>query len=168
MDGSKRNDPLKDATTMVLDDDRTLVIERTFRAAPRLVFEAWTNAAIVKKWWAPKSRGVSVTECSADVTVGGKYRYVLQLPDASLIAFSGVYKEVEPHTRLVYTQVFEQIPGAEVLVTIAFHDRGDKTHLVSTEVYPSAEARAAAIAAGMESGMRETMNQLDDLVAALV
>jgi len=158
---------MKDTTTMLLDGERSLVISRTFRAPPRLVFDAWTKAEHVKKWWAPLSRGVTIAECSADVREGGRYRYVLRLPDESTVAFSGAYREVSPYTRLVYTQLFEPIPGAEVLVTVAFEDLGERTRLVSTEVYPSADARAAALAAGMEPGMRETMDQLDDLVASM-
>lgn len=168
MDGSKGNEPMKKhQTTMVLEGDLCLVVERTFRAPPRMVFEAWTRAEHVKRWWAPKSRGVTIAECTADPSPGGKYRYVLRLPDGALIAFSGEYREVLPHTRIVYTQIFEAYPDAAVVVTVTLEDLGDETRLVSREEYPSADARTAALSAGMEPGMRETLEQLDDLVASM-
>jgi uncharacterized protein YndB with AHSA1/START domain len=159
---------VKNQTSMELVSDREIVIARTFNGPARIVFDAWTRPELVRRWWAPKSHGVSVAECDADVRVGGKYRYVLRRDTGDEFAFSGEYREVTPHTRLVYTQIFE--PYAEagaVMVTVTFEERGGKTHLVSNEIYPSAEAREAALSAGMEHGMRETMDQLDELVASL-
>ena len=131
------------------------------------VYEAWTNAELVARWWAPRSLGVSVVSCEADVRVGGKYRYVLQNRDGSEIAFSGEYTELTPYSRIVYTQVFEGYPGPAMTITITLEEHGGKTRLVAHEVYPSAEARDAALGSGMEHGMRETMDQLDELVASL-
>lgn len=155
-------------TTMELKGDRELVMERTFNGPPRIVFEAFTKAEHVRRWWAPKSLGVSVVGCDADVRPGGKYRYVLRLDGGGEIAFSGEYIEVTPPSRLVYTQIFE--PDAEsgaAIVTVTFEERQGKTHLVSTELYPSKEVREAALATGMEHGAREAMDQLDELVASL-
>lgn len=159
---------MSDATTMELKSDREIVIARVFRAPAKLVFEAWTNADLVRQWWAPRSRGVEMVECTADVRIGGKYRYVLRHGQDSF-AFSGSYTEIHPSSRLVYTQIFEAFPGPPVIITVTFEDRPDgKTQLVSHELYPDAQTREAALASGMESGMRETMNQLDDMVASLV
>jgi uncharacterized protein YndB with AHSA1/START domain len=84
------------------------------------------------------------------------------------MAISGEYTEVTPHSRLVYTQLFEPMREAgAVTVTVTFDERDGRTHLVAHELYPSKEARAGALASGMEHGMRETMDQLDDLVASL-
>lgn len=168
MDARPGSEPMqKNHTTMEVKSDRELVIERTFNGPARLVFDAWTRPELVKRWWAPKSHGVAVVGCDADVRVGGKYRYVLRRDTGDEIAFSGRYTEVTPHSRLVYTQVFEAFPGAEVIVTITFDERGGKTRLVSHELYPSKEALSAALASGMEHGMRETMDQLDELIATL-
>lgn len=157
-----------DRTSMKLEGDRTIIISRAFDGPARIVFEAWTRPELVKRWWAPKSRGVSLPVCEADVRVGGKYRYVLRLPSGDEMGFSGEYTEITPHTRLVYTQIFEPMAEAgAVICTIQLDERGGKTFLVSHELYPSAEARQAAIDAGMEGGMRETMDQLDELVASL-
>lgn len=106
--------------------------------------------------------------CEADVRVGGSYRYVLRGDGGADLGFSGTYTEVTPHSRLVYTQVFEPIAHAgAVIVTVTFAERDGKTDLVAHELYPSTEARAGALASGMEHGMRETLDQLDELVASL-
>ena len=77
--------------------DRELTITRTFNAPPRIVFDAWTNAELVKRWWAPVSLGVSIVSCEADVRVGGRYRYVLKPATSEAFAFSGTYREVTPY-----------------------------------------------------------------------
>ena len=160
--------PVKNQTTMELKGDRELVIARRFNAPPRIVFEAWTRADLVQRWWAPKSRGVSIVSAEADVRVGGAYRYVFRLDDGHEFAFSGKYSEVTPASRLVYTQIFEPMSEAgAVHVTITFAERDGKTDLLAHELYPSKEVREMVLATGMESGMRETMDQLDELVASM-
>ena len=158
----------RNITSMELKSDREIVITRTFNAPPRIVFDAWTKAELVKQWWAPKSRGVTMVGCEADVRVGGKYRYVIRHSEYGDMGFSGEYTEITPPSRLVYTQIFEPMADSgAVICTINFEDLGDKTHLVSHEVYPSKEARDAAVGTGMEHGMREAMDQLDELVGSL-
>ena len=152
-------------TSMELQGDQDIVISRVFRAPPRIVFEAYTKAEFVSRWWAPKSHGATVVECTADVRVGGKYRYVMNVREQGTVAFSGEYREVTPHTKLVYTQVFEPMAGAgAVVATVTFEEVNGQTKFVSHERYPSKEAREAAVSSGMETGMRETMDQLDALV----
>lgn len=157
-------------TTMELRSDRELIITRVFNGPARLVFEAYTRPEHVRRWWAPRSHGVSVVACEADVRVGGRYRYVLRKnsggPD---IAFSGIYTEVTAPTRVVFTSVFEPMADAGAVVcTVTFTERDGRTEMVSYEVYPSKEARDATIASGMEHGMREAMDQLEDLIASLI
>ncbi len=155
-------------TTMELQGDREIVISRTFRAPPRVVFEAYTKAEFVRRWWAPKSLGTELVECVADVRVGGKYRYVMNVREQGTIAFSGEYREVTPYSKLVYTQVFEPMADAGALIaTVTFEAVNGETKFVSREEYPSREARDAALSSGMEHGMRETMEQLDVLVFSL-
>jgi uncharacterized protein YndB with AHSA1/START domain len=156
-------------TRLKLMGDREIMISRTFNAPAKIVFDAWTKPELVRRWWAPKSHGVTVAGCEADLRAGGAYRYILKGDRVGEIAFSGTYREVTPHSRLVYTQVFEPMAQAgAVVVTVTFEEDGEgKTHLVSREVYPSKEAREGALAAGMEHGMRETIDQLDELVASL-
>jgi uncharacterized protein YndB with AHSA1/START domain len=169
MDARKASETTRppNQTTMELVGDRELIITRTFDARPHRVFQAWTDATLVRRWWAPRSRGVAMASCEADVRVGGKYRYVLRRDDGGDLAFSGEYRELTPPSRLVYTQIFEPHPGDPVIVTVTFEDRAGKTRMVSHELYPSAAVRAAVLESGMEHGMRETMDQLDALVATL-
>ena len=155
-------------TSLELEGDRTIVITRTFDAPARMVFEAWTNADLVKRWWAPKCLGVSVVSCTAEVRPGGRYRYVLRHRTGDEVVFSGKYLEIDRPTRLVYTQVYEPIPEAgEAVVTITFEERDGKTTMVSRQLHISAEVRAGVIGSGMERGMRETMDQLEELVRSL-
>jgi uncharacterized protein YndB with AHSA1/START domain len=160
-------------TSVDRTSDRELTIARTFNAPPRIVFDAWTKAEFVSRWWAPKSLGVSIVTCAADVRVGGRYRYVLQPPGGGPFAFSGEYREVTPHSRLVYTAFFEpglappQSDDEAAIVTVTFEADGDRTHLVARELYPSKDVLDGVLATGMEVGLRETMDLLDELVETL-
>jgi len=167
MDARRGSEPgPTNRTSMELREDREIVITRTFNGPARVVFDAWTNAELVKRWWAPKSLGVSMSSCDADVRVGGKYRYVLRQSGGDEVAFSGTYTEITPYSRLVYTSCLEPFPDP-VIVTVTFEEKDGKTHLVARELYPSKEVREMALASGMEVGMRETWEQLDELVASL-
>lgn len=164
---------VKNQTSMELDGDRTIVISRLFDGPAHIVFDAWTRADLVKRWWAPGSRA-EIVSVEADVRAGGRYRYVLQPKNGPRFAFSGAYREVARPGRLVYTVFFEPTaegataPESEAAVTtVTFEERDGKTRLVSREVYPSKEVRDMVIATGMEGGMREAMDQLDALVASL-
>jgi uncharacterized protein YndB with AHSA1/START domain len=174
MVAGKSSEPApKNHTTMELKGDREIVITRTFNGPARIVFDAWTRPELVRRWWAPKSHRVSVVGCDVDLRVGGTYRYVLRLEAGNQFAFSGKYTEITPHSRLVYTENFEPTasgvkPGdAELTNTVTFEERDGKTHLVSTSLCPSKELRDTILATGMEQGMRETWDQLDELVASL-
>jgi uncharacterized protein YndB with AHSA1/START domain len=160
-------------TTLELRGDREIVIARAFNGPARIVFEAWTRPDLVQRWWAPKSRTVGIVVADADVRVGGTYRYVFKLPKGNQFAFSGTYQEVAAPSRLVYTQFFEPTasgvtPGdLPVVVTITFDERNGKTYMTSVSTCPSQDVRDAIIATGMEGGMRETMDQLEELIASL-
>jgi len=151
-------------TTMKLEGDRTIVIARAFDASARTLFEAVTNPELVARWWAPKSHG-TIISCTADVRVGGIYRYAMRANSGQEVAFSGEYREVTPHSRLVFTSMFEGVPGEPAVVTVTLEERGGKTHMIHEEVYPSAAVRDMVIQSGMEKGMREAMDQLEVLVS---
>lgn len=153
--------------------DRETVLERTFNGPARLVFDAWTKPELVSRWWAPAPLGASMVSCEADVRVGGRYRYVVAHGAAGAqFAFSGVYTEVAPPSRLVYTSFFEPdaagaMPGIDpVIATVTFEERDGRTHLVCREVYPSKDVLDMAVASGMERGVHITMDQLETLVAS--
>jgi uncharacterized protein YndB with AHSA1/START domain len=154
---------MKNHTTVERKSERELVITRTFNGPARIVFEAWTRPELFKRWWAPKSTGVSLLSCEMDVRVGGKYRLEFGQDASAAMAFFGRYIEVTPHSRLVWTN--EESDDAAV-TTVTFEEKGGKTLLVLHELYPSKEALDGAIA-GMEGGMPEQFEQLDELLVTL-
>jgi uncharacterized protein YndB with AHSA1/START domain len=146
--------------------DREIVVTRTFDGPARIVFEAWTKPELLKRWWAPKSFGVTLLSCEADVRVGGKYRFVFGHPASPQpMEFFGKYLEVIRPSRLVWTNE-EGAEGGQI-TTVTFEEKGGKTLLVMSDLYPSKEALDAAIASGSAGGMPETFEQLDELLIAL-
>jgi uncharacterized protein YndB with AHSA1/START domain len=157
---------MKSPTTMERTSDRELVVTRTFNGPARIVFEAWTKPELLKRWWAPKSFGLTMISCEADVRVGGTYRLVFRHDAFSEpLAFFGRYTEVTPHSRLVWTN--EEGEGGGQVTTVTFEEKGGKTLLVMHDLYPSKEALDAAIASGSTSGTGETFEQLDELLVTL-
>jgi len=148
--------------------DRELVVTRTFDAPAQIVFDAWTKPELLKRWWAPRSFGVSLFECESDLRVGGTYRYAFGRDPEKPEVFSGRYVEVTPPSRLVLTQVYERMPDAgEAVVTATFEESEGRTRLTLHQLFPSKAALEGALASGMEPGMRVTLDQLDALVASL-
>ncbi len=144
--------------------DRELVVTRTFDAPARIVFEAWTRPELFMQWWAPKSLGVPMLSCEMDVRTGGSYRVEFGQDESSSWAFFGKYVEVVPDSRLVWTNE-EGEDGA--LTTVTFEEEGSKTLLTFHELYPSKEALDEACA-GMEGGMVEQLDQLEELLVSLI
>jgi uncharacterized protein YndB with AHSA1/START domain len=155
---------MKNSTMVERKSERELVLTRTFNGPARIVFEAWTKPEMLKRWWVPKSSGMSLLSCELDVRVGGRYRFELGGLDASKsMAFFGRYLEVIPNSRLVWTN---EESDQDSVTTVTFEEKGGKTLLVLHELYPSKEALDASIA-GMEGGMQETFAQLDELLVTL-
>jgi uncharacterized protein YndB with AHSA1/START domain len=164
MDARRESEPtpMKNRTMVERKSERELVVTRTFNGPARIVFEAWTKPELFKRWWIPKSIGVSLLSCEMDVRVGGRYRLEFG-PDASKpVAFFGTYIEVTPHSRLVWTNE-ESDDGA--VTTVTFEEKGGKTLLVMHELYPSKEALDGNI--GATEGMGETFEQLDELLVTV-
>ena len=164
MDAKKESEPttMKNRTTVERKSERELVVTRTFDGPARIVFEAWTQPDLFKRWWGPKSMGMSLLSCEMDVRVGGGYRLEFAHGD-SQAAFFGTYKEVTPHSRLVWTNE-ESDEGS--VTTVTFEERRGKTLLVMHELYPSKEALDAA-GTGAADVMVETFAQLDELLVTL-
>ena len=148
-------------TTVERKSERELVVTRTFNGPARIVFEAWTRPELFKRWWVPKSMGMSLRSCEMDVRVGGRYRLEFE-PDA--MAFFGTYLEVTPHSRLVWTN--EEGGEGGPVTTVTFEEKGGKTLLVMHELYPSKAALDAA-GTGAADAMVETFAQLDELLITL-
>jgi uncharacterized protein YndB with AHSA1/START domain len=153
---------MKNETRVERKSEREIVITRTFNAPPRIVFEAWTKADLMRRWWVPQSSGLTLLSCEMDVRTGGSYRFVFKHPAAPEgMAFFGRYLEVSPYSRLVWTN--DESGNAGQRSTLTLEEHGDTTRIVLHELYPSAEAFEAA--KGSYDGIPESFGQLDALLA---
>lgn len=156
--------PGKFPTTAGRKSDRELVVTRTFDAPARIVFEAWTTPALLQRWWAPKSLGISFLACEVDARTGGTYRFVFGHPAAEQpMAFFGRYLEVTPPSRLVWTN--EEGGEDGQVTTVTFEEKDGRTLVVMSDLYPSKEALDEAIASGSTGEYGESFAQLDELLA---
>jgi uncharacterized protein YndB with AHSA1/START domain len=143
--------------------DTELVWRHTLRAKASVGYDAYTKPEFVKRWWAPKSRGLEMVQCEADVRVGGAYVYALAREGKIVVTFTGRYLELDRPNRLVQTAAMAPFPE-ESVATVTFTEKDGVTELVSREVYPSKKILDQAIASGMESGALETLDLLAELV----
>src|SRR6185503_17713314 len=158
MDAGRKSEPVGNRTTVVKRSEREVVVTRSFDAPAHLVFEAWSKPELFKRWWVPKSMGMTLRSCEMDVRKGGRYR--LGFGDG--MDFFGRYLEVTPPARLVWTN--EESGDAGSVTTVTFEEKNGKTLLVLRELYPSKEALDAA-GTGAADAMGETFQQLDELLA---
>jgi len=142
--------------------EREVVVTRTINGPVRIVFEAFTKPDLFKRWWVPKSLGLTLLSCELDVRVGGTYRLVFR-HEGSDMAFFGTYTEVTPHSRLVWTNDEGGDGGA--VTTVTFEEKAGRTVVVLSDLYPSKEALDAGI--GSTDGMNETFDQLEELLITL-
>ena len=147
--------------------DREIRLTRLFDAPRHLVFEAMTKPEHVKQWWGCLADGYSVPVCEIDLRPGGAWRFVNRTPKGELVAFYGVYREIAPPERLVYTEIFEQFPDTESVVTAVFTEENGKTRLTVTALYPSLEVRDVVLKSGMEKGAAISYDRLEDVVSRL-
>jgi uncharacterized protein YndB with AHSA1/START domain len=144
--------------------ERELVVRRTVNAPAHIVFEAWTKPELFRRWWVPKSFGLTLLSCELDVRVGGEYRLVFS-HEGSTMAFFGTYREVTPPSRLVWTN--DEGDAGTTVTTVTFDEKDGKTLLVVHDLYPSKEALDAAIASGSTGGMPDQLDQLEALLVSL-
>jgi uncharacterized protein YndB with AHSA1/START domain len=156
MEISKENE-----TKVERKSDLELVVTRTVNAPARLVFEAWTNPELFRRWWVPKSYGLNLASCEMDVRVGGHYRLAF-LHDGSTMEFFGTYLEVTPDSRLVWTN--DEGDEGQTVTTVAFDEAEGKTMLTVSNLYPSKEALEAD---GSTAALPEAICQLEELLASL-
>lgn len=151
-------------TSVERKGDRELIVTRTFDASPSMVFKAWSQPELFRRWWMPKSvSGVSLVSCDMDVRTGGKYRLEFAAGGSDTMAFYGKYLDVVPDKRIVWTND-EGEEGA--VTTVTFDDQGGKTLLTFHEVYPSKEALEEALQ-GSAAGLPEQLDQLEDLLSSM-
>jgi len=144
--------------------DREVVVTRTFDAPARLVFEAWSRPELFRKWWVPRSMGMTLRSCEMDVRTGGSYRLVFGEEAANTFAFFGTYLDVVQDTRIVWTN--EEAGDAGSITTVTLEERDGKTLLVMREVYPTKDALDEA-GTGAQDATHETFAQLDELLLEL-
>src|SRR6185436_16255238 len=134
MDATRESEPTstKNRTTVERKSERELVVTRTINGPARIVFEAFTKPELFRRWWVPKSLGLSLLSCELDVRVGGTYRLVFR-HEGSEMAFFGKYIEVTPHSRLAWTN--EEGGDGGAVTTVTFEDQGEKTLLVLHDLY---------------------------------
>ena len=154
---------VKNRTTVERTSDREVVVTRTLNGPARIVFRAFTTAELFQRWWVPRSMGMTLLSCEMDARVGGKYRLVFD-HSPEPFAFFGTYLEVEPHSRLSWTN--EEGGDGGSVTTVTFEEADGKTRVVVTETYPSKEALDAA-GTGAAEAMVETFDQLDELLVTL-
>jgi len=154
---------VKHRATVERKSDREVVVTRTVNGPARLVFEAFTKAELFKRWWVPKSMGMTLLSCELDARVGGKYRLVFDF-DPEPAAFFGTYLEVKPYTRLAWTN--EEGGEGGPVTTVTFEETDGQTLVVLTESHPSKESLDAAGTGAVEA-MVETFDQLDELLVTL-
>ena len=148
--------------------DREIRLTRLFDAPRHLVFEAMTKPEHVTRWWGCLGEGYSVPECEVDLRPGGKWRFVNRTPEGELATFYGVYREIAPPERVVYTEIFEQYPDTESVCTAVLTEENGKTRFTITVSYPSREVRDIVLKTGMEKGAALSYDRLEEVAAGLM
>jgi uncharacterized protein YndB with AHSA1/START domain len=154
------------AVTLPTEDQ--ILITREFDAPKHLVYKAWTTPELVRQWWHAK-RG-EVTTCEIDLRVGGAWRWVMVVEGGFEVAFHGEYREIVPNERIVSTEVYEGIPDADEhgsLNTLTLTEVDGRTTLTILVQHKTAEDRDAHINSGMEAGMQDAMDLLEQVAVSL-
>ena len=156
---------------VTLPADEQILITREFAAQKELVYRAWTTPELVKRWWAGR-RG-EVTSAEIDLRVGGAWRYVMMASGGHEVAFHGEFREIVPNERIVTTEVYE-MPGAdplpaadEPLNIVTFSETEGRTTLELLVQCSTKELRDMIIDSGMDSGMQEGFDLLEDVARSL-
>ena len=153
---------------------REIQLTRLFDAPRALVFEAMTTPEHVREWWGRLGDGYSVPECEIDLRPGGRWRFVNLTPKGLRVVFSGEYREVKPPSRLVFTEIYEEGPGAPgpteegtSLVTTIFDEEQGKTRMTVTARYFSPEVRDIVLRSGIERGAALSYDRLEEVARQL-
>jgi uncharacterized protein YndB with AHSA1/START domain len=151
--------------TMTLPTDEQILITREFDAPKHLVYKAYTTPELVKRWWSGHRGEVTIAEI--DLRVGGMWRYVMVAERGFEVAFHGEYREIVPNERIVSTEVYEGMPEGEAVDTLTFTEVDGRTILTLLVQHTSKEDRDAHVNSGMEAGMQEAMDLLEQVAVSL-
>ena len=150
-------------TKVTTPSEREIATERVFDAPRERVFAAYTDPELIPEWWGP--RGTTTIVDQMDVRPGGQWRFVHRNDDGSETAFRGTYREVTPPERIVQTFEWEGMPGHVLVETATFEDLGEQTRVTTSSLFHTPEERDGMLESGMESGLTETHERLDQLLA---
>jgi uncharacterized protein YndB with AHSA1/START domain len=153
------------SAVVTLPTDTQILITRDFDAPRHLVYRAYTTPELIKRWWSGE-RG-DVTSAEVDLRPGGTWRYVMIANGGFEVAFHGEYREIVPDERIVTTDVFEGMPDAAALTTTTFVEKDGRTTLSMLVEHSCQEHRDAHIQSGMEGGMQESMDKLEQVASSL-
>jgi len=157
--------------TVTLPTDEQILITRQFDAPKHLVFKAWTTPELVRRWWTAKRGEATVMEI--DLRVGGRWRYAMVTPDGVEVAFRGEYREIVPNERLVSTEFFEGVPegvseeDATTVNTATFSEEDGRTTVTILVQAPNKETRDAIVDSGMEAGLQDALDLLEEVAISL-
>ena len=151
--------------TVTLPTDEQILITREFDAPRHLVYKAWTTPELVKQWWHANRGEVTVAEI--DLRVGGTWRYVAVADGGFEVAFHGEFREIVPNERIISTEVFEGVPDAESVNTLTLTEVDGRTRLEVLVQHASKEHRDAQIESGMEAGMQDALDLLEQVALSL-
>lgn len=155
--------------TVTLPSDTEIKVTREFSVPKELVYKAWTTPDLIKRWWGAKRGVVNLAE--VDLRVGGKWRYVSTTDRGFEVGFHGVFREVVANERLVYTEVYEGVPGGDddpAVVTLTLTESGGHTTFTSLSQLSSRAVRDMIIQSGMEAGMQDAMDLLEEVAVSLI
>ena len=151
--------------TVTLPTDEQILITREFDAPKHLVYRAWTTPELVRRWWTAKRGEMTIAEI--DLRVGGTWRYVMVAKGGFEVGFHGEYREIVPNERIVSTEVYEGMPDAEALDTVTFTEVDGGTILTILVQHASKGDRDAHVESGMEDGMQDAMDLLEQVAVSL-
>jgi uncharacterized protein YndB with AHSA1/START domain len=156
-----------DTFTVTTPSDCEVRLTHLFDAPRALVFEAMSKPEHIRRWWGNLGDGYSVPICEVDLRPGGKWKFANRTPKGELAVFYGVYREVAPPERVVFTELFEPFPDVESVVTAVLTEENGKTRLTATVVYPSREVRDMVLGTGMARGAGISYDRLEEVAQGL-
>jgi uncharacterized protein YndB with AHSA1/START domain len=156
----------KHRATVTLPSSTEILITREFDAPKHLVYKACTTPELIKRWWSAKRGEVTIAE--VDLRVGGKWRYVMMAHGTFEVGFHGVYREIVPNERIVCTEVYEGMPDGEALNIVTFTEHDGRTTLTTLVQHSIQAHRDAHINSGMEAGMQDAYDLLEEVAQSLL
>jgi uncharacterized protein YndB with AHSA1/START domain len=154
-----------ETAVVTLPTDEQILITREFNAPKHLVYKAFTTPELVKRWWSAKRGEVTVAEI--DLRVGGRWRYAMVTDDGFEVAFHGEYREIVPNERIVSTEIYEGMPDAQAVNTMTLSEVDGRTTLTIRVQHASKEHRDAHIESGMEAGLQDALDLLEEVAVSL-